>query len=136
MGVEASASLVATGFAAVIGAWYLIRARSLSVWPTMGWTFAALAAASLVLDRLRGADEVGPAQAIAAGLGSGIALYALTVLFFRVARRWASLQRQTQDLYRHRHGRSLLKTVGVGALVVASGEEIFWRGVVQGLAAA
>lgn len=135
MGVEASASFTAIGFVTVIGAWYLIRTRSISVWPTMGSTFAVLAAVSLVADRLRWADEVGPAPAIAVGLGSGVALYALTVLFFRVAGRWASLQRQTRDLYRHREGGSLLKTVGVGALVVASGEELFWRGLVQGLAA-
>lgn len=134
MGVEASANVVAAGFVAVIGAWYLIRARSFSVWPAMGITFAAMGALSLASDRVRWADEVGIAPAVAVGLGSGVALYALTVAFFRVARRWALLRRHTTSLYGHREGVSPAGTLAVGALVVSSGEELFWRGLVHDLA--
>jgi membrane protease YdiL (CAAX protease family) len=136
MGVEASANVVAVGFVAVIGAWYLVRARSFSIWPTMGITFAAIGALSLASGRVRWAEEVDLAPAIAVGLGSGVALYALTVAFFRVARRWAVLRRHSRALYQHREGISLVRTLGVGALVVSSGEEFFWRGLVQELAIA
>lgn len=136
MGVEASANVVAAGFVAVIGAWYLIRARSFSVWPAMGITFAAMGALSLASDRVRWAEEVGLGPAIAVGLGSGVALYALTVAFFRVARRWDLLRHHTTSLYEHRAGASPVGALAVGALVVSSGEELFWRGLVHDLAIA
>lgn len=136
MGVEASANVVAVGFVAVIGAWYLVRSRSFSVWPTMGVTFAAMGALSLASDRVRWAEDVDVAPAIAVGLGSGVALYALTVAFFGVARRWDLLRRQTKSLYEHRAGVSPVGTLAVGALVVSSGEELFWRGLVHDLAIA
>jgi membrane protease YdiL (CAAX protease family) len=136
MGVDASANVVAVGFVAVIGAWYLVRARSFSVWPTMGITFAAMGALSLASDRVRWAEEGELAPAIAVGLGSGVALYALTVAFLRVARRWELLRRQTTSLYWHRERVSPAGSLAVGALVVSSGEELFWRGLVQDLAIA
>lgn len=136
MGAEASANVVAVGFVAVIGAWYLVRSRSFSVWPTMGVTFAAMGALSLASDRVRWAEEVELAPAIAVGLGSGVALYTLTVAFFRVARGWDLLRRHTASLYEHRAGVSPVGTLAVGALVVSSGEELFWRGLVQDLAIA
>jgi membrane protease YdiL (CAAX protease family) len=135
MDAGAEATVAAAGLVAVIGAWYLIRERSFSIWPTTGAMFVVLGILSLIVDGVPWAEEVDVVLAVGVGLGSGLALYAVTVLFFRVARRWTSLHRQTRDLYRHRKG-SLVKTVGVGALVVSSGEELFWRGLVQGLAVA
>jgi membrane protease YdiL (CAAX protease family) len=136
MATAADAGVVAVGFVAVVGAWYLIRARPVSIWAATGLTFAALGLLSFIGDRVRWAEEVEVFAAIVVGLGSGIALYALTVAFFRVARRWEALRRQTDELYRRREGASPLITVGVGAVVASSGEELFWRGLVQGLAVA
>jgi uncharacterized protein len=137
MEVSAGATMVApAGIIAVTGAWYLVRARSFSVWPTMGVTFAAVGAIALVGDGVRLGKALDIAPTIAVGVGSGVALYVLTVAFLRVARRWAALRRHTLSLYQHREGVSLMETLSVGALVVSPGEEIFWRGLVQDLAAA
>jgi uncharacterized protein len=137
MEVGAGDTVVATvGIIAVTGAWYLVRARSLSVWPTMGITFAAVAVLALFVDGIRLGNELDVVPAVAVGGGSGVVLYALTVAFLRVARGWATLRRHTLTLYEHREGVSLMETLGVGALVVSPGEEIFWRGLVQDLAAA
>lgn len=131
-----AATLAVTGFVAVVGAWFLVRARVTSVWLAMGLTFAILAVLSLASGRVSWATRVDPAAAIAVGLGLGAALYASTAAFFRVTRRWDSLRRQTRSLYQHRQGISLARTLGMGALLVSPGEELFWRGLVQDLAIA
>lgn len=137
MKVDAGAAALAViGFVALVGAWFLVRARVTSVWLAMGLTFAILAVLSLASGRVSWATRVDPASAIAVGLGLGAALYASTAAFFRITRRWDSLRRQTRSLYQHRQGISLARTLGVGALLVSPGEELFWRGLVQDLAAA
>jgi membrane protease YdiL (CAAX protease family) len=130
------AVVAAAGVVAVAGAWYVIRERSFSVWRTMGVAMAVLGALSLASGRVRSASRVEIVPAIALGLGAGAALYALTLAFFGVARRWVALRRQTNDLYERREGTSQLEAFGVGALLVSSGEELFWRGLVQDLTVA
>src|ERR671919_1003634 len=135
MDIGAGAIVVASaGIAAVAGAWYLVRTRSLSVWRTMGVTFAALGVLSLASGRVRWAGRIEIAQAIAIGLASGTVLYILTLAFFRLARRWVALRRHTQSLYQHREGISPVETLGVAAFVVSPGEELVWRGLVQDVA--
>jgi hypothetical protein len=128
--------VAAAGFVAVPGAWYLVRARSFSVWRTMGATFVVLAALSLASGRVRWADRIEIAPAVAVGLGSGAALYVLTLMFFGVSRRWTALRRHTHSLYEYPQGVSPVETLGVASLVVAPGEELFWRGLVQDIAVA
>jgi membrane protease YdiL (CAAX protease family) len=128
--------VVSAGFVAVLAAWYLVRARSFSISRTMGATFVVLAALSLASGRVGWDGRIGIARAIAVGLGSGAALYVLTFMFFRVARRWAALRRHTDAVYEYRQGVSPVKTLGVATLVVAPGEELFWRGLVQDVAVA
>src|SRR5688572_32847982 len=99
-----SAALAATGFVAVVGAWFLVRARVMSVWVAMGLTFTMLAVLSLGSGRVRWATRVDLAAALAVGLGSGAALYVATAAFFRITKRWDSLRRQTLSLYQHRQG--------------------------------
>lgn len=137
MEIGVGATVVAAGgIVAVTGAWYLVRARSFSVWRTMGVVFAVLGALSLASGRVRWATRLEIVPAIAVGLGSGAALYVLTLTFFRMARQWVALRRQTQSLYEHRERISPVETLGVGAILVSPGEELFWRGLVHDLAVA
>jgi membrane protease YdiL (CAAX protease family) len=131
-----AAALAATGFVAVVAAWFLVRARVTSVWLAMGLTFTILAVLSLASGWVRWATRVDLAAAIAVGLSLGAALYVSTAAFFRITRRWGSLRRQTRSLYQHRQGISRARTLGTGALLVSPGEELFWRGLVQDLAVA
>jgi membrane protease YdiL (CAAX protease family) len=130
------AVVTGAGIVAVTAAWYLVRKRTFSIWRTMGVTMVVLGIVSIATGRIRSASRIEIVPAVALGLGSGLALYILTVMFFRVARGWVALHRQTHDLYERRQDTSLLETFGVGALLVSSGEELFWRGLVQDLAAA
>lgn len=129
-------ALAGTGIAASAGAWFLVRARLASIWTVMGITFGILAVLSLASGWVRWAVRVDLTAAIAVGLGSGVALYLLTAVFLRVARDWSRLRSQTAALYLNREGISLVETLGVGAVVVSPGEELFWRGLVQHLAVA
>lgn len=131
-----AAALAATGFVAVVAAWFLVRERVTSVWVAMGLTFTILAVLSLASARVRWATRIDLAAAIAVGLSLGAALYVSTAAFFRITRRWDSLRRQTRSLYQHRQGISLARTLGIGALLVSPGEELFWRGLVQDLTVA
>src|SRR5918996_1113556 len=137
MEITAADTVVATaGILAAAGAWFLGRERSLSVWRTMGVTMAILGILSIASGRVRSATRIEIAPAVAIGVGSGAALYVLTLTFFHVARPWIALRRQTRDLYERRKETSPVEAFGVGALLVSSGEEIFWRGLVQDLAVA
>jgi len=131
-----AAALAATGFVAVVAAWFLVRERVTSVWVAMGLTFTILAVLSVASARVRWATRIDLAAAIAVGLGLGAALYVSTAAFFRITRRWDSLRRQTRSLYQHRQGISLARTLGIGVLLVSPGEELFWRGLVQDLTVA
>lgn len=128
--------VAAFGIAAVAGAWYLVRARSFSVWRTMGVTMTGLGVLAVASGRVRLATGVEIPPAIVVGLGSGAALYVLTLAFFRVARRWDALRSQARTLYQHREGIQLFEGLAVGAFVVSPGEELFWRGLVQDIAVA
>lgn len=126
-------AFAAAGIVAIVAAWYLVREQSFSIWRTMGVTLAVLGVLSLLSGRVRWGNRFEVA-AIAIGLWSGVALYALTRMFFRLARPWVALHRQTENLYRHREGASLAESLGVGGFLASSGEELFWRGLVQDLA--
>jgi membrane protease YdiL (CAAX protease family) len=55
-------------------------------------------------------------------------------VFLSVVQGWELLQRHTAELYGRRGGLSLGTTVILAAVIVVAGEELLWRGVVQGLA--
>jgi membrane protease YdiL (CAAX protease family) len=76
------------------------------------------------------------AVAFVVGIAVAVSLYAFTMLFLRMTRRWTRLHRHIGALYERREDISVPAAVAVGAGVVAPGEELFWRGLVQGAAIA
>lgn len=120
---------------AVAGAWLLVRARRLSVWAAMGGTMAMFGTLAGVAGEIWLARNVSTGIAAAAGLGAGVALYAATAAFMAVARRWPPLARHTEALYDQRRGWPVPAAVAVAVLLVAPGEELLWRGLVQPLLA-
>ena len=66
------------------------------------------------------------------GLGAGAALYAATAGFVLVVRRWPVFDRHVAEIYDQRKGLSLPVALILAAGVTAAGEELFWRGLVQG----
>lgn len=120
---------------AVAVAWELVRRGRFEVWGLMGWLLAALALKAILTERVRVATEFELPAAVGIGLAAGVALYGATAVFMFVAGRWPPLARQARRVYELRAGRSTASAAAIAALVVAPGEEIVWRGLVQTLLA-
>ncbi len=133
----ADATVLALGVgAAVVGWWYLFRLPPEGLWPRTWVVGVALAAWSLVAlavgDRLTTA--VGPVEAetVLAGLGVGGAwLVATHVGHLVLCRLLPGFLEQVTDLYALREG-DRVRDMVAPVVVLATAEELFFRGVVQG----
>jgi uncharacterized protein len=128
-----AASLTAAAALCVASAWLLVRRGRFSIWGAMGSVTGALGVVALLVGRVRGATELPILVAVLVGLLAGAMLYGATAAFMFAAVRWPPLRRQAEGIYELRGGRSLAAALAVAGLVVAPGEEIVWRGVVQPL---
>ena len=125
-------ALSVAGALAVVVAWRLTVAGRVSVWWSMGFVEGAAGIVAIATGRVHLARDLSPAAALAIGLGAGLALYLATRAFVAVARRSPVFERQVATIYGRREGLSLWPTLVLAAGVTASGEELFWRGLVQG----
>jgi membrane protease YdiL (CAAX protease family) len=128
-----AASLTAAAALCVASAWLLVRRGRFSIWGAMGSVTGALGVVALLVGRVRGATELSILAAALVGLLAGALLYGATAAFMFAAVRWPPLRRQAEGIYELRGQRSLAAALAVAGLVVAPGEEIVWRGVVQPL---
>jgi membrane protease YdiL (CAAX protease family) len=126
---------VAGGLATVIG-WRIAATRGASVWLTMGVVNGVIGALALATGRVTAASRVDPWVALGVGIASGCALYGATVAFVLVARRWPVFDRHVAEIYSLGGGLSVPVAVLLVAAIYAPGEEVFWRGLVQGRFAA
>lgn len=122
---------VAGGLATVL-AWRVVVARGVSVWAVMGAEAGLAGLAAALVGRPSLSDNVEPALAAVAGAASGAALYAATVAFVALVRRWPAFDRHVAGIYGLRKGLSLGAALVMVAVIYAPGEELFWRGLVQG----
>jgi uncharacterized protein len=128
-----AASITAAAVLGVACAWLLVRRGRFSIWGAMGSVTGALGVMALLIGRVRGATELPILAAALVGLLAGAVLYGATAAFMFAAVRWPPLRRQAEGIYELRGERSLAAALAVAGLVVAPGEEIVWRGVVQPL---
>jgi membrane protease YdiL (CAAX protease family) len=119
--------------AAVVG-WRFV-ARGASVWAVMAPLMGLLGVLSLVIGDPGLARRTSTRTAALTGLGAGVLLYLGTVAFVWVVKGWERFRRHAADVYDLRKGLPVLTAVLLGAGVVALGEELFWRGLVQPRAA-
>jgi membrane protease YdiL (CAAX protease family) len=124
------ALIVAVPVAQVI-AWRLVARGRLSVWSSVAPVFGLAGVLSIVAGPAAWSPRVAPGLALAVGWGSGVMLYAGTRVFVRFVSRWTAFARHIADVYDQRGGLSVAAAVAIAALVVAPGEELFWRGVFQ-----
>lgn len=120
---------------AVALAWVVVRSRRATVWTVMGVAYAVLAALSIATGEVRAFDGVAPWLAVSGGLGAGVALFAATVAVTIRGSRRPVFRRQVADLYSSGRGLALPAALLLAVLVVVPGEEMVFRGVVQGVAA-
>lgn len=128
-------ALAVGGPVAVAAAWSVVRVRGASVWVAMGATLGVLAIPVLVTGRVRVAAETSAWTAVGVGLLAGALLYLATVAFMAVAGRWPPLAGHTARLYDQRAGLPPEMALAIAVLVVVPGEELLWRGLLQGLLA-
>jgi len=124
--------IAVAGALAVIVAWRLTVAGRVSVWWAMGIVEGVAGIAALATGRVHLARDLAPVAAVAIGLGAGVLLYLATRAFVAVAGRWPVFERQVASIYGRREGLPLWTALVLAAGVTASGEELFWRGLVQG----
>lgn len=126
-------ALTAAAVICVASAWLLVRRGRFSIWGAMGSVTGALGVVALLVGRVRGATELSILAAAVVGLLAGAVLYGATAAFMFAAIRWRPLRPQAEGIYGLRGERSVVVALAVAGLVVAPGEEIVWRGVVQPL---
>jgi membrane protease YdiL (CAAX protease family) len=120
------------GGLAEAAAWSLVTRRRVAVWRSLAVVLAAMGAAALATGRVALSPRVAPAVAVGVGLGAGAALFAATRLFVAVvAPLWPAFRRHVAAIYGQQGTWSVGATL-VAALVVEVGEELFWRGLIQG----
>jgi membrane protease YdiL (CAAX protease family) len=125
-------ALMAAGSVGVVVAWRLVAAGRVSVWRAMGLASGGAGLASLATGTLALSPEVPWPWSAIAGAGVGILLYGATAAFVLVVRRWESFDRHVAQIYDQRKGLSLPLALVLAGLLVAPGEELFWRGLFQG----
>ncbi|MDP9265165.1 MAG: CPBP family intramembrane metalloprotease [Chloroflexota bacterium] len=137
--METVAGVVAiVGIVAHTLAWRLV-ARGRDVWRTMPPLFAVLGVVSAVLlpsiaAREPAADDgFGASAQIVIGVVTGAGLFVATRIFVAVVGRFAAFARDTRDAYRQAGTVPTAAAFGLSIVVVALGEEVFWRGLVYGV---
>jgi membrane protease YdiL (CAAX protease family) len=126
------AILCVVGAVATFVAWRIVVVSGRSVWHVMAVVTGSLGLISLATRRLVFVGHVGAGWAAAAGVVTGIGLYVATAIFVLIVRHWPTFDRQVAEIYDLRKGLALGTALLLVGCVYAPGEELFWRGLVQG----
>jgi membrane protease YdiL (CAAX protease family) len=124
-------SLMIVGAIGVLVAWRLVVVGRVSVWSAMGVATGGAGLAALATGRLALSPKVSAGLSATAGVGVGVLLYLATAAFVLVVRRWPQFDRHVEEIYDQRKDVPLPLALVLAALVVAPGEELFWRGLFQ-----
>jgi membrane protease YdiL (CAAX protease family) len=124
-------AVIAAGFALEVVAWRAVATGRASLWRLMVGVFAIHGVvAAVVLPPIASGSET-LAIALAAGVGSGLALWAGTLAFVAVAVRWQPFRADVAERYSRAAEVSLPVAIALSILVAVPGEELFWRNLVQ-----
>ena len=125
-------ALAVIGGIAEAAAWALVSVKRVRVWGSLAVALFGAGLAALVTGRVPLSPRVSPAVAVAVGTATGLALFAATRAFVAVlAPMWPRFRRHVVAIYGQQGGWSVGAAL-FAALVVEVGEELFWRGLVQG----
>lgn len=124
-------AVMAAGAGGVAVAWRFVASGRAGIFTAMACVLGPAGAASLLLGGVALSPKVAPLGAAGAGIGSGLAFFGATLVFVRIASAWPPFARSVARLYDQRGTLPLWVALITGALVVVTGEELFWRGLVQ-----
>jgi membrane protease YdiL (CAAX protease family) len=112
-------------------AWWAVSRRGISIWVVMGIALPALGVAAVAVGEPSLSPAVDGGLAAAAGAAAGLVLYLATRVFVAAVRPWRTFQRHSVELYARQAGLPLAAAIVLAAVVMAPGEELFWRGLFQ-----
>lgn len=128
------ALIIVAALAEVVSWRILARPGRATEWNLMIAVFLVQGVVALILWHVEWFSDMAPLVSIAVGLASGAVLYAGTRAFVGVAVRSPLFREHVADQYDRARQVSLPVGLALAALVAVPGEELFWRGAVQGLA--
>jgi membrane protease YdiL (CAAX protease family) len=112
-------------------AWRIVATGRATIWVVMSITMTVLGVIALAFGVVLTGEVSVPVSA-GAGVVSGIGLFAATRAFVAVVGgSWSSFGRDASSLYAARRSFPLWMAILLGAVIVVTGEELFWRGFVQ-----
>jgi membrane protease YdiL (CAAX protease family) len=123
-------TLAVLGGLAEAGAWVVVVVGRRNLWAVLTPALVAMGIAALATGEPSIAPRASAGAAALAGVGAGVALYLATRAFVAVVTGWRAFRAQAARLYLRREPLSLPAVVLLAA-VLSSGEELFWRGLVQ-----
>ena len=102
-------------------------------WNLMIAVFLLQGVVALLAWHIEWSTDAAPGVAVAAGLASGVALYAGTRVFVAVVGRVSVFRAHVADRYERAALVPLPLGIALAVLIAVPGEELFWRGFLQGL---
>jgi membrane protease YdiL (CAAX protease family) len=112
-------------------AWRLVATGRASVWRLLVAVFALQAVVAVAIGGFSGPGDRGPWLAADLGLAAGAALFVATRLFVGIAVDWEPFRRHVGDGFGLAREVSLATALILSLGVAVTGEELFWRGLVQ-----
>jgi membrane protease YdiL (CAAX protease family) len=111
--------------------WWAVSSGRANVWRVMPAVLAGLGLAAVFAGRPVWAGHVGAVPALAAGIATGLGLYAATRAFVWVATGWEPFRLQVVDQYRKVVATPFAEAVVLSLAIMVPAEELFWRGLFQ-----
>jgi CAAX protease family protein len=124
-------AVIGGGVIAQAIAWRAVARGRGSVWTLMAPVLAACGAAAAAVRPPVATGRVGTTVAVLVGVGTGVALYAGTLAFVDIAKRWKSFRAQVAEQYGGLTRARVPAVLALALLLAVPGEELFWRGLVQ-----
>jgi hypothetical protein len=111
--------------------WRLVAVGRASVWRLLVAVFALHAVVAVAIGGFSGPGDRGAWFAAGVGLAAGLLLYIATRLFVVVAVGWPPFRRHVEERYGLAREIPLATALVLSVGVAVTGEELFWRGLVQ-----
>ena len=121
-----------TGILAQAGGWWLVERGHGTVWSLVTPLLLLLGVVAVVIGVPPLSVETSVAGALGIGAAAGVGFYVATRAFVIVVTGWETFRRRSAQMYARQDPLSTSRAVLLSAVLGAPGEELFWRGLLQG----
>lgn len=121
-----------TGVLAQAVAWWMVERGHGTVWSLVTPLLLMLGVVAVVVGSPPLSVETSVAAALGVGAAAGVGFYLATRAFVIVVTGWEAFQRRSAQMYARQDPLSTSRAVLLSAVLGAPGEELFWRGLLQG----